>query len=566
MIRFLLDANLSPETATFLANTFGFDTAALATRGLGHLGDAEVADLAGSEHRIVVPFDLDWGRLYHRWSGGGLGIIILRLQDQTVESVNRTLDDFVRNHAATIRLTRSLVLLDGQCVRVGPGAYHGAHAHGGPPNRPPRAAWLYLAAAGTPGACDGRGTHGRDRRHDQTTRTIIAATGRGHGVTESTLDRERLDRAAGTNPDPAVAPSSPNGAADPSPRGSGNGSGNGTDDAAPQPLGRRFLRPETLVSFVVAAVIIFFAVRSLRIDPAAVWANVRRADPVDLLAALAVWYGVFVLRALRWRGMLDRVGIDRAHGYAVPGLGGIYEILILSWFANCVVPAKLGDAYRCWLLKRESRAPFSTGLGTVLAERLSDLLVLCLAMAAAGAWLFGRNLPDEAFRTFELGLILVLVTIVGLIAMWFSRHALQRALPGRVREQYGRLHGAVFGSLRRPLPVVAVGVVIWLAEGLRFWLVARSLDAEVSFAVALFIALMGALLTAIPFTPAGLGVVEAGTGAVMVGVLGLNADLSFAIILLDRVVSYWSLIAIGLVVYLRRFGREARQAAERAPA
>jgi len=335
---------------------------------------------------------------------------------------------------------------------------------------------------------------------------------------------------------------------------------------APPSLGRRFLRPETLVSFAIAAVILFFALRSLRIDPAAVLSYVRRADPWFLVGGLAVWYGVFVARALRWRGMLTRVGVSDANGYTVPSLGGIYEILVLSWFANCVVPAKLGDAYRCYLLKRESRAPFSTGLGTVLAERLGDLLMLCLMMAAAGGLVFGRHLPDEAFRTFELGVVVVVVAGIGLAVMWYSRHLLQRTLPGRVREQYGRLHGAVFGSLRRPAPVFAVGVVIWLGEGLRFWLVSQSLDAALPFSVALFIALMGALLTIIPFTPAGLGVVEAGTGAIMVGVLGLDPDLSFAIIFLDRVVSYWSLIAIGLVVYLRRFGREARRSAARASA
>jgi hypothetical protein len=337
-------------------------------------------------------------------------------------------------------------------------------------------------------------------------------------------------------------------------------------EGAPQPLGRRFLRPETLVSFVIAGAILFFVVRGLRIDPAAVWDNVRRADPWFLLAALAVWYGIFVVRALRWRGMLSRVGVDAAYGYAMPTLGGIYEILVLSWFANCVVPAKLGDAYRCYLLKRESRVPFSTGLGTVVAERLTDLLVLCVAMAAAGALVFGRRLPDEATRAFELGVVLVLVAAVGLAVMWLSRHALQRRLPRRVQEQYGRLHGAIFGSLRRPAPVLAVGAVIWLGEGLRFWLVSRSLGDTLPFSVALFIALMGALLTTIPVTPAGLGVVEAGTGAVMVGVLGLDPDLSFAIIFLDRVVSYWSLIAIGLVVYLRRFGREARLGTARAAA
>lgn len=381
-----------------------------------------------------------------------------------------------------------------------------------------------------------RGIHGRQQDGNA-----------GRRVTERAIPDDRLGRADPTGMRAEIATV---------PQGEG--------EAAPQPLGRRFLRPETFVSFAIAIAILYFAVRGLRIDPAAVWTIVRRADPWFLLAALAVWYGIFVARALRWRGMLGRVGVDRAHGYAVPGLGGLYEILLLSWFANCVVPAKLGDAYRCYLLKRESRAPFSTGLGTVVAERLTDLLVLCIAMAGAGVLVFGRRLPAEATRAFELGVVLVVAAAIGLGAMWIFRHSLQRRLPARIQDQYGRLHGAIFGSLRRPLPVLTVGLVIWLGEGLRFWLVSRSLEAPLPFAVALFIALMGALLTTIPVTPAGLGVVEAGTGAVMVGVLGLDPDLSFAIIFLDRVVSYWSLVAIGLVVYLRRFGREARRETVRA--
>ncbi|MCC6314623.1 MAG: flippase-like domain-containing protein, partial [Thermomicrobiales bacterium] len=105
-----------------------------------------------------------------------------------------------------------------------------------------------------------------------------------------------------------------------------------------------------------------------------------------------------------------------------------------------------------------------------------------------------------------------------------------------------------------------VSVAIWLTEGFRFWFVAISLDAGIPFAAAMFIAMMGSLLTALPITPAGLGVVEAGTTAVMVGVLGMNPALAISIVLLDRVVAYWLLIAIGLALYLRRFGRETRRA------
>ena len=329
------------------------------------------------------------------------------------------------------------------------------------------------------------------------------------------------------------------------------------DGSGPGSLAGRFLRPQTLVSFGIAAAILFFFLRRLDIDPGAVWRQARGANPWVYALAFGVWYGSFVLRAGRWRRMLARAGIDSAHGYAVPGIGGMVQIFLLAWFANCVVPAKLGDAYRAYLLKQESRASFSTSFGTILAERLTDLTVLFLVMSGIGAVIFGGHLPTEASQTFLLGLALLATAAVGLAVMWLSRHALQRRLPTRVQERYERLHDAVFRCLRRPWPFLGLSVVIWLSEGLRFWLVARSLDAGVSPATALFIALMGSLLTTLPITPAGLGVVEVGTVTVMVKVMGMEPTLAGSVVLLDRVVAYWSLIVVGLVLYVRRLRGEA---------
>jgi len=332
-------------------------------------------------------------------------------------------------------------------------------------------------------------------------------------------------------------------------------------EGEPGSLAGRVLRPRTLVSFGIALVILFFVVRRFDIPLSEIWRNVRGANPWLYALAFAVWYGSFFLRAARWRLMLARVGVDRAHGYAVPGTGGMVEIFLLSWFANCVVPAKLGDAYRSYLLKQESGASFSTGLGTILAERLTDLTVLFLTMSGVALIVFHGHVPTAAAQTFLLGLGLLVVAAVGLAGMWFSRHALQRRLPARVQEQYGRLSEAIFRCLRRPGLFFAISAVIWLGEGLRVLLVARALGAELGLATALLVALMGSLLTTLPITPAGLGVVETATVAVLVSVLGMDPALAASITVLDRVIGYWSVIAVGLVLYLRR----ARRAIAAAP-
>ena len=359
------------------------------------------------------------------------------------------------------------------------------------------------------------------------------------GPDPATVQAPGLPATATREPDPAPEPESEN-------RGEGFGS-----------LAARFKRPETLVSFGIAAAIVVFFVRGLDIDAGDVWANVRQVNPFLYALSLVVFYLGFIWRALRWRMMLGQTGIDAAHGYRLPNIAGLIEIYLLSWFANCLVPAKLGDAYRAFLLKKDSGAPFSTTVGTILAERLVDLVVLFLTMGVVGVAVFGSHLPGAAEQSLVFGVALMIVGLVGLGVMWWARDALARRVPARWQDQYARLHDAVFASLRRPAPSVLASLLIWLGDGLRLWFVALALGADVGLGTAVFVALMSALLTTVPFTPAGLGFVD----VAMIGVLklvGVDAAMAGSVALLDRVIGYWSIILLGMVLYARRARRDVR--------
>ena len=323
----------------------------------------------------------------------------------------------------------------------------------------------------------------------------------------------------------------------------------------PTSLGKRFLRPQTLVSFAIALGIAVFFILRLHINPRDVWHDVRQTNPLIYGVAFLVFYAQFLIRAERWKWMLHRVGIDAAHGFQMPNLPRMLEIYLISWFANCIVPAKLGDAVRSYLFKQDTRAPFSSTFGTILTERLIDLIALFIAMLVSAVVVFGTHLPGQANNAVIGGTVLLVVGGIVLAVLWAVRDHIEGLLPERLREQYVRLHGAIFATLRRPERFLGAGFALWLMEGLRVFLVCRALGAHVSFSTALFVALVASLLTAIPLTPAGLGVVEGAMTALLV-VVGVDHSLALAITLLDRVIGYWSVIAIGATVYVARLRRE----------
>jgi uncharacterized protein (TIRG00374 family) len=326
-------------------------------------------------------------------------------------------------------------------------------------------------------------------------------------------------------------------------------------------LRRRVLSPQTLVSFGIAIAILWFVVRRLDVDPGAIWAQVRQANLWILAVAFVLWYGAFFVRGWRWGRMLDSAGFSQANGFPIPPTRGLAEIIVLAYFANSLIPAKLGDAYRGYLLKRDSGVPFSAGIGTVLAERLADAMMLVVVLAGVAPIVFGTQMPSQARPALLLGAILIVAGVLGMAVLWLTRNSVIGFLPGRVQHSYARLQGAIFGALRRPALVLGISVLLWLNDGMRVWFVARSLDAGISPAAAILLASMSALLTIIPFTPAGLGVVELGIGSVLVGVLGVDPVMAGSIIVLDRVVGYWSLLLVGTTLYLRRARREYRELA-----
>ena len=118
MTRILLDANLSPQTANYLSETLGVDAIHLRSLVSGSPGDDEVVALAKSESRTIVTFDQDFGDIYFLREHGRIGVIVLRIRSQTVESVNQALGVFLTQHAPDIDLTLSLVVIEDHQVRV----------------------------------------------------------------------------------------------------------------------------------------------------------------------------------------------------------------------------------------------------------------------------------------------------------------------------------------------------------------------------------------------------------------------------------------------------------------
>jgi uncharacterized protein (TIRG00374 family) len=96
-------------------------------------------------------------------------------------------------------------------------------------------------------------------------------------------------------------------------------------------------------------------------------------------------------------------------------------------------------------------------------------------------------------------------------------------------------------------------MLVWLLEGCRLYFVIESmhrLGVDLPLALVVFVSLASSLLTVVPFTPAGLGLVEGAVTAVLVTVVMMDSHVALAVTLLDRLINFWSIIVFGLMLYL----------------
>ncbi len=323
-----------------------------------------------------------------------------------------------------------------------------------------------------------------------------------------------------------------------------------TAEAEAISLTARLRQPRTIISILVPLVVIVVFVYLNRNDLAKVPNLIAGANPILILGAFAIYYLGFPLRGYRWTMLL------KGTGFSI-GTKDATEIIFLSWLINCVVPAKLGDVYRAYLLKLNSEASLSRTFGTVFIERILDVFAIAILGLAAGLWSFRNGLPTAIQFVAFLGVGVVIVLALGLLTLRnFGRAILTRLpVPARIVELYDKFEEGVFGAIGlRALPgLIVVTGLIWATEALRLYLVVRALalpGVDLGLSGAVFVALIGSLLTAVPLSPAGLGIVEAGVLGVLTVAYGVAKSNAAAIVLLDRAISVFSIIVFGSIAYL----------------
>lgn len=284
--------------------------------------------------------------------------------------------------------------------------------------------------------------------------------------------------------------------------------------------------------FGVAVSAVSIAVMATVIDIGATAQTLAQTDLRFVAATLLLLPAQIGLRTLRWQLLLPA----RDDGTRA-GVLRVLPVLLAGYLGNLVLPARLGELARAYLMARRERLSFSRVLGSVLLERVIDLASIALLAMAAAAYL---GAPGWMVRGMAIVAAIGAVVVLVLVASGIPRAVRavvavigRRADPVRVALDQVRSfgEGAHGGGWRRLALAVVLSTVTWLFVAGVFWLTARALGLQLGMAGSMLVAAVTTLGTAIPSAPANLGTFEA-AAVLVLSVLGLDAAEALALAIL----------------------------------
>ena len=257
----------------------------------------------------------------------------------------------------------------------------------------------------------------------------------------------------------------------------------------------------------------------------------RDANYWFIIPTLILTLLVYVIRAIRWRGLLSHI-----KSISVMNL---LSVTCIGFMANNILPARVGEVLRPFILTKKEDIKFSTSFATVIVERIFDMLGLIIFTVVVIALLPHPSsshhtlthvstsqvsainesiIPSlkkwtEVFAT--VGAFTVIALFLVVIKPDFFKKIVSRCcffLPHKLKDKVLGLYESFVHGLKiledkvQTVWIFVLSLFIWVLGGAEIYLLGFSFHMHLPFVGACLVAVCLALAVALPQAPGYIGV------------------------------------------------------------
>jgi uncharacterized protein (TIRG00374 family) len=306
-----------------------------------------------------------------------------------------------------------------------------------------------------------------------------------------------------------------------------------------------------VISFGISGVLVFLLVRNL--DAAAMADALSRADWRLVPAAIALYFVGAWLRSARWALLLPEHSVSTAT---------LFRALIVGFTVNNLLPIRMGEVARAYLLGRWCRIPYGATLASLVVERVMDGLILSGLLLVS---LF--LLPSAPAYLLAIGTLVGLIFCAGAavlgLAAWRSdaiprlTGVLVKPLPARLGNlgiklatSFARALAQVPGR-KRLLMVLGLSLLAWAFELSLFFVFMPGFGIPASLPLAFLVGSAANFATLVPSSPGYVGTFDGALITVLSDTAGIALAPATAYAIVVHATLFLPVVLLGTLLLWR---------------
>ena len=257
-----------------------------------------------------------------------------------------------------------------------------------------------------------------------------------------------------------------------------------------------------------------------------------------------------VPRALRWKLLVEPFESMSFHH--------VLSATMIGYFGNGILFFRLGEFLKAFVLAKEYKITVPQAFGTVVIERILDLLMVLLMVLIV---IPSFPLNDEKIKIALLFSSLVVVTIIAIIIIVYKLDFLERISQSRIfRTRYGKktilpiqklFEGVVSIFKNKNISlIILLSLFIW---SMYFYIGVLVLDAckiSLGYIEVGALTVISSFIIGIPSLPGAAGTLHSGVRYALEGIFQISAPKALSYAIISHAISYFPLLVIGFIYFL----------------
>lgn len=245
---------------------------------------------------------------------------------------------------------------------------------------------------------------------------------------------------------------------------------------------------------------------------------IKNVDPFWVAISLLLGILSHLSRAIRWNYLLQPLGYQ-------PQISNNLFIVLIAYFANLGIP-RSGEVLRATALTKYEKVPFEKGFGTIVTERVIDLIMLLLVIILT--LILQTDVILDIAKTKGLNMVAMLsVAVVGVIGLVIFLRIIKKSNSKLVQKLRAFLTGLLQGILsifkmEKKWSFIGHTLFIWLAYVGMFWVIKYTLPETASLGLGPILVAFIAGAFAISATNGGIGLYPIAVSAAL-GIYGVGS-------------------------------------------